>query len=180
RPKRTKKTKKGWRIAGFFSSFLVVAVLAILMIIGAAEMLGYLPPTGVVTGKQLSQYNRRILVENKYISGDEEIIYFYSASLFRIKEDGNLLTRRRVISYWEGDAETGYDSIDLDEIVNVSVDYSKRWDEDSKITVTSGNNRLILFVPGDDGMDTRFVEKLNDLVKKKQLRNRLISGANTA
>jgi len=180
RPKRRKQVKKGWRVAGYLASFLVVTVLAILMSVGAAEMLGYLPPTGVVTGKQLSQYNRKILVESKYISDDEEIVYFYSAGLFRIKEDGNLLTRRRVISYWEGETKIGYDSIDLDEIVNVSVDYSKRWDEDSKITVTSGNNKLLLFIPSDNGMDTKFVEKLNDLIEKKQLRNRLISGVNTA
>lgn len=93
--------------------------------IGAAEMMGFLPPSSIVTGKQLSQYNKKILLENKYVSGDEEIIYFYSAGLFRIKEDGNLLTDQRVISYWQGDDEESNDSIYLGDVTHVAVEFSK-------------------------------------------------------
>lgn len=180
RPKRKKGARKGWRVAGYIAGSIVVAVLATLMMIGAAEMLGYLPPNGVVTGKQLSKFNKKILLENKFISGDEEIVYFYSAGLFRIKEDGNLLTNQRVISYWEGDDEDGYESIYMGDVTDVSVEYSENWYEDSKITVTSDNNELYLFVPSDGGLDKKFVEKLEELIEKKQSRNRLISDENTA
>lgn len=180
RPKREKKTRKGWRIAGYIVGSLVVAVLAILLMIGAAEMMGFLPPSSIVTGKQLSQYNKKILLENKYVSGDEEIIYFYSAGLFRIKEDGNLLTDQRVISYWQGDDEESNDSIYLGDVTHVAVEFSKNWYEDSKITVTSDNNKIVLFVSSDGGLDKKFVDKLKELIEKKQSRNQLISGENTA
>jgi uncharacterized RDD family membrane protein YckC len=180
RPKRKKRAGKGWRIVGYIVGSLVAVVLAILMLIGAAEMLGYLPPSGVVTGKQLSKFNKKILLENEYISRDEEIVYFYSAGLFRIKEDGNLLTDQRVISYWQGDDEESNDSIYLGDVTHVAVEFSKNWYEDSKITVTSDNNKIILFVSSDSGLDKKFVEKLKELIEKKQSRNQLISDENTA
>lgn len=180
RPKHKKAVKKGWRIAAYVAGGFIALLAAILMIIGAAEMLGYLPPNGTVTGKQLSNFNKNILLENKYVTQKEEIIYFYSAGIFKIKEDGNLLTNERVISYWQGDDEDGYVSIYLSDITDVSVEYSQNWYEDSKITVTSDNNELYLFVPSDAGADKKFVKELNELVEKKRSRNRLISDENTA
>lgn len=180
RPKRKKELKKGWRIAGYLAGSIGLVIFLIVFAVGIAEMAGYLPPSGIVTGEQIRQPNRSFLVDNKYVSADEKIIYFYSAGVLSIEDDGNLLTDRRIISYWTDENGAYFEAIALDDVTDVSVTYSQAWYEDTKITVVGDDKEVILFISSDNGLDKVFVKSLNDLVEKIQSRNQLISSENTA
>jgi hypothetical protein len=71
--------------------FLALAVLL---------SLNVLPATQVVDGPDLPSWHRNYLRAEQILENTEVVQHFYSAGLFSIKDDGNLLTDQRIISYW--------------------------------------------------------------------------------
>ena len=77
-------------------------------VIFAAGLLGlFLMEAGVILdakvykGSDLQEHHRTKLFDQKILSSDEEIKFFYTTGLFSILEDGQLMTDSRVISYTE-------------------------------------------------------------------------------
>lgn len=92
--------------------------------IGVAFMgfivLGTLAPTGgVVAGDEPSQSDMEILRAQGIVEPGENIILFYSAGLFSVREDGNIITDKRVISYEELTDQLWIMSAPFDQIRNV-------------------------------------------------------------
>lgn len=75
---------------------------------GMLTVTGAFPSTEVLAGDKVPANQVATLVEHNIVESEEEIAYFYSAGMFSILVDGNLLTDRRVVSYFknaEGELE---------------------------------------------------------------------------
>ncbi len=98
----------GYRAAPKWTYYLGIplgTVLFVIISLGLALELGYLPSIEVVAGEDLSPDDREWLVEAGIVGPEERIEFFYSTGVLSIREDGSLLTDRRVVGYeaWEGE-----------------------------------------------------------------------------
>ena len=91
-------------------------IFAGLMVIGT-----FTPPTSVIAGDEVSQSDVDILRAEGIIAGDEKLILFYSAGMISVREDGNIITDKRVISYEEVDDELWIGSARFDQIQDLSI-----------------------------------------------------------
>jgi hypothetical protein len=76
--------------------FIGVPFLALAVLLS----LNVLPATQVIDGSNLPSWHRNYLRAEHILEDSEQVQHFYSAGLFSIKEDGNILTDQRIISYW--------------------------------------------------------------------------------
>jgi hypothetical protein len=128
-----KKVLIGCGIAfGIFIALIIVLIL----VLGAAIETGYIPEeTALPAGKIHPRYIRQ-LKQIGVINPDEKVLYFYSGSLVSVKNEGNLYTKDRVISYQKYNDELEIYSAPYHEIAAIEFEPSESWIEDSNITVT--------------------------------------------
>jgi len=131
-----------------------------------AEHFGYIPSTVVTAGNELPEKAIETLIENKIINRGENIALFYSNGVFSYLEDGNLITDKRVISYWEENSKIEIVSINLDDIKQVEVANSESIFEDSIIYVYSNSESMTLYANTYKSRDLAFIKLLNKYVKK--------------
>ena len=99
---------------------------------------------------------------------DEEVLYFYSAGLLSIREDGNLFTDRRVISYQELDGQLDLYDAAYDDITSINFTPSNNMFEDSTITINLTNGDwFVLFISTESNGDDTFYQKLHELWQKR-------------
>jgi hypothetical protein len=138
---------------------VAAAAVAITVLMGT----GHVPDTAAVPGERLPAPTRDFLVEEGLIEPDEQVLYFYSGGFLSLREDGNLFTDRRVISYFEdeGGDELIVEQASYPEIADVEVEYGEGFLADSEVTIvrTDGGSFLLL-VCNEEGHDRRFVERL--------------------
>lgn len=140
--------------------FLIVGPFAVFSI-GAT--VGYFPNTRVVEGAELWQKDIRFLRENELIDHDEEVLYFYSTGLFSIKDDGNILTDRRVVSYWTDydSGERNYEYAYFFELEEINVEGNTNFLEDTRVIVARPDGSYFpLLLSSEGGKDTVFVAAL--------------------
>ena len=96
----------------------------------------------------------------------EEIVLFYSSAVFDVAFDGNLLTDRRVVSWFQSeDEERAVDSVDLGAIDTIMVRFTSHVFEDTTLDVfesVDGESiyaATVLLSNEEDG-DHLFVEEL--------------------
>jgi hypothetical protein len=139
------------------------AVGAAAVVITVLMGTGHVPDTAAIPGEELPAATSAFLVEQGLVEPDEQVLYFYSGGFLSLREDGNLFTDRRVISYFEhGDAdELVVEQAAYPEIADVEVEYGDGFLADSEVTIvrTDGESFLLL-VCNEDGHDRRFVERL--------------------
>lgn len=63
-------------------------------------------PERLVTGPETPRWILRTLERNKILEPGEEVLFFYSADFIGVRDDGNLLTDRRVLM-WTTDTDDG-------------------------------------------------------------------------
>ncbi|MCH7977955.1 MAG: hypothetical protein IH935_03120, partial [Acidobacteria bacterium] len=89
------------------------------------------------------------------------IEFFYSAGLYSILEDGNLLTENRVVSYETLDGELYVYSSTYPEIQDFDVEYSESFFDDTVLFVSMvSGEEFILILSAEDGRDKEFVSEL--------------------
>ncbi|MFQ5570486.1 MAG: hypothetical protein ACE5G0_12465 [Rhodothermales bacterium] len=138
----------------------------LLVIIGGGfwllAMLSYVTPeTKALLGSELPASYREILVDDGYLRPEEEVLFFYSGGLLSIREDGNLLTNVRVVSYESYGGETYEADARYSEIADVSVSYGESWVEDTQIVVTTVEGEdIYLVVSIEEGRDKAFFRQL--------------------
>lgn len=124
---------------------------------------GHVPDTAAIPGEALPAATRDLLVAEGLIEPDEQVLYFYSGGFLSLREDGNLFTDRRVISYSEdedGD-ELVVEQASYPEIADVQVLYGEGFLADSEVTIVRHDgDSFWLRVCNDEGHDRRFVERL--------------------
>jgi len=130
---------------------------------GALTMTGAVPSTEVLPGDKLPRSEIQTLLSEGIVEEDEKIEYFYSAGLASILDDGNLLTDRRVISYFINDEnELEVYELFIPNIRNVELVQQGNYLNDSVYQVNSYDEDVWLWIvlSTEAGGDVRFVEAL--------------------
>ncbi len=85
----------------------------------------------------------------------ETFKYFYSIGLLSFKEDGNLITDKRIVSYWEVDGELYLNESAYPDIVGYTVTPAKTWIDDTVVVVNhaDADYDFELYLSAEDGMD---------------------------
>jgi hypothetical protein len=149
--------------APFGKGHVLSALIGVPMV-GLAVAGTMMLPTRALTGAELPDAYREKLVELGHLEPDEQVLFFYSAALFSIEDEGNLLTDRRVVSYQMQEGGPWRASAPLETVAHVEVSWSQSDFEDTVITVhTSDDRSFRLIVSGEEERDRAFVEKLESL-----------------
>lgn len=121
------------------------------------------PSTAVQTGDQISPDDVALLRAEGIVDGDERIVMLYSAGLFSVREEGNVITDRRVISYEEFEDEIWLMSTAFEDIQAVSVEETGDFLSDTVIMVTPNvGEQYLLFASTENGGDERFVAEIRN------------------
>ena len=126
-----------------------------------------IPSTEVLAGDKLPKSEVRTLLSEGIIDDNEQVVYFYSAGVSSILEDGNLLTDRRVISYFTNDEnELEVYELFFAEIRNVELVQDGNFLNDSiyKVFSNEGDAWLLLYLSAESRGDIRFVEALREKI----------------
>ncbi len=115
----------------------LVLVGLLLLLLSVLDGTGIAPSSRVVTGEQLSRWHRSWLERHDLLEEGEVPHYFYSDGLLWLDGDGNLVTDRGLVSYFE-DEESGarvvyrarFEDIDRIEVLD-----AKGWPDDTTIKV---------------------------------------------
>ncbi|MEM7054137.1 MAG: hypothetical protein AAF446_06265, partial [Pseudomonadota bacterium] len=130
-----------------------------------------LPSTEVLAGDKLPRKEIQTLLSEGIIDSDEKVEYFYSAGLLSILEDGNLLTDRRVISYFKNDAdEIEIYELFFPDIRNFELIQQGSYLSDSIYQVNGygEDNWLIIYLSTEAGGDQRFIDALQQKLNNIQ------------
>jgi hypothetical protein len=119
------------------------------------------PSLNVITGEELAPSDLAVIRAEGIVEPDEQISLFYSAGVFSIREDGNLITDKRVISYQEIENEMWMMSATFVELEEVVIEESGGFFSDSVLLVTLvDGTQFRLFVSAGDGGDSHFLNEL--------------------
>jgi len=156
-----------------FMRWSIGAVVALLLVLGVTmtimQQAGMMPAYEVVAGGNLPEQQRQALVDNGILEEDEEIELFYSAGLLNLLEDGNLITNRRIVSYWQNNGELEMASAEFAEIMNVVWTSEGNALEDSVLTVNMKDEDYFqLFVTTENAGDEQFVRRIRKKIVAAQ------------
>jgi hypothetical protein len=140
-------------------SFATVAVCGPIAALAALATFG--PPTKALRASEIPAAYQRTLVSAGVLEPGEPIQFFYSGGLFSILEDGNLLTKDRIITYETFEGEFYVSSSPYAQIRDLDIEYSKSFLDDTVLTITTVDDKqFILIVSPEDGRDKEFVADL--------------------
>ncbi len=147
----------------------VVAIVTLLMGLALSDTLGFTPPVDVVTGDQLAGRIKRQLIDAEIIEEREGIEYFYSDAPWSVMADGNLLTDRRVISYFTNeDGEFELYELFFDDIASVElIEEGGFWE--SSLYQVNGHAEdawLQLYLSTGESGDKKFIEALQQRIAR--------------
>lgn len=144
----------GWS----YTTLVVGGLLIVLAVIGAFAL-----PIQALRDSEIPSSYTVTLVEAGVLEPEEELQFFYSAGLFSILEDGNLLTDERVVSYETVDGELYVASSLYEGVRSIDVEYSETIFMDTHLTVsTVSGEEFLLFVSAEEGRDREFVSYLQN------------------
>lgn len=142
----------------------VLTVLVGLPLTALAVLGTFSPSTRALRGDELPGGYYEKLVELGHVEPDERVLWFYSAGLWSIEEDGNVLTDRRVVSYEQSAGQVWRESVPYEGIADVGVTWSEGSLEDTIVTVTTADDRVFsLVVSAEGGRDHEFVDEIESL-----------------
>ena len=105
------------------------------------------------------------LHEQGLLDEDEGILYFYSAGLWSISEDGNIVTTKGVVAYWT-DVESGElfgDYAYYADIADISVAFAESGFEDTQITVVKRDGtEFLMAASAEEERDRIFVRAIEE------------------
>ena len=136
--------------------------LCALMAIGLLLETGYIPDTKVLKGSELTKRDRQTLVDLNVLNPDEEILYFYSAGMLSIAEDGSFFTPERVVCYENYEGEFSVSQAKYSEIVSIKIESKGSYLEDCMLLIETSvdEDDFYLLVSTEDGRDKLFIEEL--------------------
>jgi len=144
---------------GAAAAILALGILGIL-VLKNPTLFGLKSHTGM-TGDHLPDKYQEFLSDSGIISEGETVLYFYSPGMFGFKSDGNILTDKRVISYWETEGERHSRSAPFSGISGFAVHRKGGMKHDTILAVeTVGRDPLVLFLSGREKWDEDFIAAL--------------------
>lgn len=136
---------------------LVVGFFAVVGIFG--------PSTAVVSSADVGRGDLDLLRGNEIVSPGEQVLFFYSAGLFSILEDGNVLTDERIISYVTQDSELSIASAFFEEVAQIWIENEGGTFEDAVVAIETDDGRLFyLLLSVEDGGHLAFLDELRSRV----------------
>ena len=162
----------------FFLIPFVYFTLLILVVFGILLKTGYIPSTEVLSGNDIHERQKKLLISNNIIDKDEKILHFYSDALFSIMDSGQLITKTRLIRYQKDENQIlEIADMKLSHIRDVELqgDFSTFSDNVYKIT---GNYQsqyayIVIILPTQDDGDKKFIEEIKKNIEEKSLLKRL-------
>ncbi|MGJ8663981.1 MAG: hypothetical protein ACSHWU_10030 [Marinicella sp.] len=143
-------------------TFITVSVLTL----GMLSHFEIIPATYVKSKHQISDDDRRSLLELNLINEENSIEYFYSTGLLSVKEGGVIMTDAEIIIYHEEEGELLYDSMKFEEMQWVKQLHHGDDFEDSLYQI-SGKEQYRGFqfsLSAEDNIDTVFFQKLENKI----------------
>ncbi len=153
----------------YFVGIPLGVVTLILFGLGYLTMTGAMPSTEVLAGKKVPQSEMETLLAEGIIDEHEKVEYFYSAGFSSIMEDGNVLTDRRVISYFKNEeGELVVYELYIPDIRNVELVEEGNYLKDSIYQVNSYDEDawLQIVLSTESGGDVRFIEALRKKIEE--------------
>ncbi|MFN0069307.1 MAG: hypothetical protein ACKVYV_16925 [Limisphaerales bacterium] len=141
------------------------------LVLAAAAFLAFRAvPYGMVTADDVPAWIRSALEKGEIVGPGEDILFFYSTDIIGVRDDGNLLTDERVMSWTTdtGDGEFELDAARFDEIEALEFTPAEaRWDEAmlhvrcaARAGAVVGGRRFNLYLSGDNDDARRFIAEL--------------------
>jgi len=159
-PPRRRGRSLGVKLGLGCAVMLGVIILG-LAALGVLLQLGRIPDIAVVPGDRLSEDVVQMLQDEGVLEAGETIQYFYSAGLFSFRKDGNFLTERRVVSYFEEEDELVISAAQYGEITEVDPTYSESFFEDTIVWIhVDGWEPFNLLLSNEEDLDHVFVDAL--------------------
>lgn len=119
-------------------------------------------PTRVVESKDIPRSYIEELRERQIIRPDEDVEWFYSAGLFSIADDGNLLTPTRVISYQTMNGELSVWSVNYADIKDISIVEGSVLSNTELTVFAQNEDEIFLVLSAEDKQDRKFISELRD------------------
>ncbi len=152
-----------WKLRHFVLALFSIPLLSFLV----TSSVGLIPSTQVVPGSLLWPHHREYLEKSGIVEADEQVLYFYSAGLFSIKDDGNLLTDCGVISYWldEESNEFYIEKAVFSEIAQVAPEYGSFAELTSVTIRRNDGSGFTLLLSAEERRDRLFLRELEGLLE---------------
>ncbi len=141
-------------------NLLSILFIPTLIVVLAYE--SHLVPTGeAISGKHLWSHDLKFMHRKNVFPATEDVVMFYSDSLWNIQEDGNGFTDNQVFSYWKEDGKFYMHTEQLSEIKDIHVNYSNGSKENTTVTIIrQDESKFILYVSAEEKLDKEFVKTL--------------------
>ena len=146
-----------------------MVVGALVLVMAVASSFHWIVPSRVVTGEEIRPADLRFLRAEGMLEDGELPLYFYSIGIFSVADEGNLLTDRRVVSYFRLPFESArllISSATFEEIHQIETTYSDSALEDSEVfvqTSADADDGFYLSLSSEEGGDRTFVNRLTEL-----------------
>lgn len=157
-PSYGRPSRAAW-VVGTLGGLFGLALIGLMIL----SLLG--PPLAVTAGEDLGGDYLRLLRKEGILEEGEQVVLFYSAGLFSILENGNIVTNRRVISYESAGNEFWVASARYDEIFDVVVQENGGAFQDTTFLVTpmEGDAFCLLASTEEDG-DELFLQEIRSRI----------------
>lgn len=157
-----------------FVAYIAGGPIVLLMALSA---IGFFPSTSVIDGQSMWNRDIEFLRNENLLVKDEKILYFYSGGLFSIKDDGQFISDRYIVTYWR-DPDTNelyYADAAYSEVKDVKVEWSRSFLEDTIVTIDKGNEeKFEMWLSNENKGDKKFVDELKykwEYYKKNMLKS---------
>ncbi|MBZ0258357.1 hypothetical protein K8I31_19980 [bacterium] len=126
--------------------------------------LGWFPVAEVLPKEKVPLDYIGWMREQNILKDYETLLYFYSAGRHSIAEDGNILTDKRLISYYQDENEDGgfmnVLSVPYNDIVNYEITMSGTDVSDTRLYVHTVENGFFIYLSPKNHGDAAFIDEL--------------------
>ena len=135
-------------------------LLGIALLLGEWYVEKYVPDTKVLEWSEVSSQGRRIIEEIVPPQEGETYIYYYGDGFASFKEDGNLVTDKRVVSYFSDEDEMYVIASTYDQIRAIETEFGSTWIDTTVVTVNHQNpdDDFTMWFSAESRMDKKAVE----------------------
>ena len=139
---------------------------AALIVYLAASFTGLVPPAEVLAGRTLSARQYAMVQHLAGLEAGETIEYYYSAARLFYADDGNVVTDRRLVSYFrDADGFLSLDSVEYGRIRSVHVIFGDFFTPTSIVACVGSSDPLILYSSGGFDGDERMISAIRDRLR---------------
>ena len=132
--------------------------------------LNILPSTQVIAGRDLPAGQRNYLRAEQIVDDSEQIEHFYSTGILSIKDDGNLVTDQRIISYWRDPDSRALvvESARYEDIKDFHLERGDTFTDSTMTVVNQDGSEFILLLSTEADGDQRCLDAAETMWRRKR------------